>query len=427
MTANSLKKLHLALFIYGEDYFDLCTAIVLPNLVSLIRELPNEIRLITELRVVTNPGGRAVLEGTPALQAIQALIPIKIADTMVDGGYELYGGYGPMILGQARLVHEASLEGAAIIFCPPDLIWSRGSFVKIASLAQRGYRAVIGPSARGIAEELVPIFRRRIAESDGTALSLSAADLTKLMFDHWQKINDDFFWNDEKSIFWKSYAYWRVGYRQMLMKCWQGPALFLWPYREVKDYDGWIDHRLIKSCAHSQREIYVVPDAREIQTLDLTPRDRVTGLSRGPNKRWSLFRQLLIRKRHCRFNIRYGEQSIRIYDEPASENAWREANRKFNIETRPAMYAAIVARPFMALTDGVWRHSGLATAVLRWRSRLSALRARAKIRGRLRLGTRLRQLRSDLRSVVIALARATHLRPRSRLNSIRQKLHELLR
>jgi hypothetical protein len=224
------------------------------------------------------------------------------------------------------------------------------------------------------------------------------------------------------------------------MKCWQGPALFLWPYREVKDYDGWIDHRLIKSCVHSQREVYVVADAREIHTLDLTPRDRVTGLSRDTNKRWFLFKQLLVRKRHCRFNILYGQQSIRIYEEPATEAAWREADRKFNFDTRPAMYAAIVLRPFMALIDGALRHSGLKASMARWRAGLPGLRAAVKatllrsvggygprtvvnrIRARMQIRTRLRHIGA----AAIASARATGGRPRTRLNSIRRKLHDLL-
>lgn len=436
MTRNNLKKLHLAMFIYGDGYFDLCTSIVLPNLVALISELPDEVRAITELRILTNPKGFGLLETAPAMQSIKTLVPVKMSDSMVDGGYDLYGGYGPMILGQARLVHEASLEGAGIIFCPPDLVWSRGSFAIIAKLAQEGYRAVIGPSARGVAEDLSPIFRRSITEGGVGSLVVSPTDLTRLMFDHWQKINDDFFWNNPDSIFWKSYAYWRVGNRQILMKCWQGPALFLWPYREVKDYDGWIDHRLIKSCAHSQREIYVVPDAREILTLDLTPRDRGTGLSRRSSNRWLLFKQLLVRKRHCRFNIRYGEPSIRIYEEPAPEAVWRRAELRFNMETRPAMYAAILIRPFMALADGAWRHLGLAAATSEWpavrakvRDKLFAslggygLRAKIRhIRGCLQIRTRL----CYMGHAAIALVRASGLRPRTRLNAIRRKLRNLL-
>jgi hypothetical protein len=451
MTKERLQKLHLALFVYGGKYFDICTSIVLPNLVALIGELPDDVRSMTELRILTDPTGRAKLQAAPALARIRALVAVRMSDSMEDGGYDLYGGYGPMILGQARLVHEASLQGAGIIFCPPDLVWSRGSFATIVRLAREGYRAVIGPSARGIEEELAPIFRRLIAASGSDRLDVSSVDLTRLMFEHWQKMNNDFFWNADRSIFWKSYAYWRVGDRQLLMKCWQGPALFLWPRREVKDYDGWIDHRLIKACVRSRREVYVVPDARQIQTLDLTPRDRGAGLALQSQKRWCLFRQLLVRKRHCRDNILYGGRSIRIYDTPVAEQAWRKAARQFDLETRPVMYAAIAARPVLALIDGAWRHSGLAEAMPRWRARTLELAASAtaavlsvgavakatlfrvaghysplslakRVRSRLRIRTRLRRLGA----AVLSVLGATGLRPRTRLKMLRRKLHDLL-
>jgi hypothetical protein len=440
MNNARLRKLHLALFVYGDKYFDICTSIVLPNIVALIGELPDEVRSMTEFRALTDPVGRKRLEAAPALSRIRALVPVKISDAMENAGYDLYGGYGPMILGQARLVHEASVEGAGIIFCPPDLVWSRGSFAAIARLAGEGYRAVIGPSARGIEEELSPIFRRMVATSGSDRLDISAVDLTRLMFEHWQKINDDFIWNAARSIFWKSYAYWRVGDRQLLMKCWQGPALFLWPYREVKDYDGWIDHRLIKACVRSQREVYVIPDARLIQTLDLTPRDRTVGLALESQKRWCLFKQLLVRKRHCRDNILYGRHSIRIYDSPVTEQVWRKAERRFNLETRPAMYAAIAARPVLAVIDGAWRHSGMAATVPRLRAQTLGLAALAKavvrraaggygslslmkrLRGWLKIRTRL----GHLRAAVLVGGRATGLRPRTRLNALRRKLRDLL-
>jgi hypothetical protein len=289
---------------------------------------------------------------------------------MEKAGYELYGGYGPMILGQARLVHEASLAGAGIIFCPPDLVWSKGSFETIAKLARDGVRAVIGPSARGIEEELVPVFEQMIAENGTNRLNVSSKDLTGLLYTHWQQMNDGFIWNATASNVWKSYAYWRLDPQHYVMKCWQGPALFLWPFKEVKDYDGWIDHRLIKSCARRQSEVHVVRDSMAIQTLDLAPRGRGEGHNLTSHKSWALFRQLLNRKRHCRLNILYGCDSIRIYQEPLPEATWVEAERAFDRQTRPAMYAAIAMRPVLAILDGIYRHSGTAAVMRRLRAPL---------------------------------------------------------
>ena len=434
MRRNELTKLHLALFVYGGKYLDICATVVLPNLVALIGELPDDVRALTELRVLTDPPGRARLESAPALDRIRGLVGVKIDDTMEYGGQDLYGGYGPMVLGQSRLVHEASRQRAGIIFCPPDLVWSRGAFATIVRRANEGYRAVIGPSGRGIEEELVPIFRDRILVGGDERLDIGAIELTALLFDHWQKMNDVFIWNAPLSAVWKSYAYWRVGPRALLMKCWQGPALFLWPYREVKNYDGWIDHRLIEDCVHDQSEIYVVPDAQEIQTLDLAPRARDEGhaLRSEPSQR--LFRQLLNTKRHCMYNVLYGRRSIRIYDTPVAEDVWRDAAREFDRQTRPAMYAALVLRPALRLVERAWHDTGLAGGVRQLRrrmqirtrvadavrrgwqeSRTQLVNAGRRLRGRLQIRTRL-----------VRAIRATGLRPRTRLVAARRRLRDML-
>jgi len=167
-----LERLHITVFVYGEKYVNLFTGVVLPNLVGLIEEIPADLLRGARFRVLTDPPGAAAIKAAATLASIRELVPVDISDTMEKAGYELYGGYGPMILGQARLVHEASLANAGIIFCPPDLVWSKGSFEAIAKLAQSGARAVIGPSARGIEEELVPIFERMIADSGTNRLSL---------------------------------------------------------------------------------------------------------------------------------------------------------------------------------------------------------------------------------------------------------------
>jgi hypothetical protein len=429
-----LERLHVTVFVYGEKYVTLFTQIVLPNLVGLIEEIPADLRRGTRFRVLTDPPGSAAIWASPTLALIHQLVPVDISDKMEKAGYELYGGYGPMILGQARLVHEASLANAGIIFCPPDLVWSKGSFAAIARSARNGARAVIGPSARGIEEELVPIFQQMIADSGTSRLNITSKDLTGLLYTHWQQMNDGFIWNAPASNVWKSYAYWRLDAQHFLMKCWQGPALFLWPFKEVKDYDGWIDHRLIKSCARRQSEVHVIRDSMTIQTLDLAPRGRGEGHNLTPRKTWALFKQLLNRKRHCRLNILYGCYSVRIYQEPLPEATWVEAERAFDRETRPAMYAAIAIRPVLAILDGVYRHSGMAGLMLLLRR---LLRLIPGVRGlvhelrqaafnpsrifRVLIRFFLTVLRWPLKLFVRAV-QASGLRPRTRLLRLRDQL-----
>src|SRR5689334_19670009 len=93
-----LERLHLTVFVYGEKYAALFMRIVLPNLVGLIEEIPADLRRGTRFRVLTDPSGAAAIEACPTLALIQQLVPVDISGTMEKAGYELYGGYGPMIL-----------------------------------------------------------------------------------------------------------------------------------------------------------------------------------------------------------------------------------------------------------------------------------------------------------------------------------------
>jgi hypothetical protein len=353
---DPLKKLHVTVFVYGAKYVDQFARITLPNLAGLLEEIPPGLREGTRLRILTNAESADDLRPAPMLREIERIVAVDIADDMVLGGYELCGAYGPMILAQSRLVNEASREGAGIIFCPPDLLWSKGSFATIVELTNQGYRAIIGPSARGIQEDLVPILMQRIAEHPRGRLELPSLELTRLLFENWNEENEGFIWNSQQSNYWKAYSYWRLDQRHYLMRFHQGPMMYARPFREVVDYDGWIDHRLIKQCARSMREVYVIDDAIRLQTVDLMPRVRPGGLEQTPMAQRALFRQLMNRKRQCRFNVLYGAYTCRIYAEPLPEAAWRHAQRRFDRETLPAIYAAFLGRPFAAIGDGIWRH-----------------------------------------------------------------------
>ena len=273
-----------------------------------------------------------------------------------------------MLLAQGRLVAEASSVGAGIIFCPPDLIWSRGSFHTIIRLARQGVRAIIGPSARVIEEDLEPILTKRIANRGNGRLDLSADEIIAYLFGHWQKMNDGFIWNTPASYVWKSYAYYKIDDHHLLMKFFQGPATFLWPHRPVTDYVDWIDHRLIKQCARNPREIYVVRDVHELMTIDLAPRERREGHFMTASPALHLFRQFLNRKRHSSYNLIAGRYNCRLYDTALSEKHWRAAERTFNCAINPIVILALAARPPLAIIDSTWRHSKIPNAIHRTKS-----------------------------------------------------------
>jgi hypothetical protein len=331
--------------VYGVNYVSLFCRIVLPNLASLMEEIPPELSRSTRFRVLSDADGARKINGARALAGIPRGIAVDISGDIEIGGFDDYHQHGPMVLAQSRFIRHASREGAGIIFCPPDLIWSRGSFSTIIGLASRGYRTVIGPSARGIKEAIIPILESKLATDPYGKLRLSSHELTGLLFDHWQHgINDGCLWNVPHSNDSKAYSYYRVGPRQLLMRFHQGPTMFAWPYRMVPKYMGWIDHHLATECARANSEVYVVEDAQRLMTLDLVPRAHTDGIRQTTYREWDLFKQLLRRKDHSDLNVNYGKYTCRIYDAPLPEADWRRAERKFDSEVLPAIYLAQLVR-----------------------------------------------------------------------------------
>ena len=355
-----LEALHVTVLVFGEKYLDLFQRLTLPNLAGRLEEIPADLRAGTRFRILTDRAGREKLERAPQLEAIRRIVAVDLADYMPQPPDRWRGSHGPMLLGQSRFVREASAVGAGIIFCPPDLIWSNGSFATIVRRAREGFRAVIGPSTRVIEEDYAPVLAQRVTQAPHGRLDLSAAEMIDDAFTYWQKMNDGFFWNIPKSYFWKAYAYYWVDKRHFLMKFFQGPAMFLWPYKPVPDYTDWIDHRLIRQCVHSLRQVCVIGDARDLMTVDLAPRGRDEGHRMVSWPGLALFRQLLNRKRHSRYNLLAGIYNCRVYDTALPEAAWREAERRFDRRVTPLIYLALALRPPLAILAGIWRHSGMA-------------------------------------------------------------------
>ena len=345
---DRLEKLHITVFVYGTKYVDLFRRVVLPNLASLIGEVPPDLRPGTTFKVITDAPGKVAIEAAPALKEISSIVAVELSDDMIEDLQGLHGRHGPMLLNQERFVRDASAVGAGIIFCPPDLIWSHGSFAKIISLARHGSRVVIAPSIRAIEEDLVPVLEASIARDPHGRLSLSDEEMTKSLFEHWQQMNDGFFWKDN-SYYWKSYVYFKVGPRQFVVKFFQGPTMFAWPHKVIQNYKSWIDHRLIKQCARSPSEVHVIADGHELMTLDIAQRRRSEELRPVTRLKWALLRQLLDRKTHSSYNLLMGRHNCRVYDAALPQAEWRRAERAFDRAVTPIIYLALFLRPLGAV------------------------------------------------------------------------------
>jgi hypothetical protein len=339
------SEIHILIVVYGEKYCQTMSEITLPNVCGLISTVPENIKKIFKVRIVTTPEDKdRVLECT-SIKAIREHIPVEIADSLTLSGYEQFGGYGPMVVAQAKAVYEASLINAAIIFVGPDIFFSKSSFETIVRQMEEGRRIIVGPSLRAISEKAKPTLLNHIKSSTNQTLLMDGSDVVKFVMDHWHPENDLFWWNKADSAVWKAYLYYKVSSSSLLMKFIQGPTFFAWPLRPTENFEGWIDHSLVLHCASKSDDVYIVQDSDELICCDLTSQESL------PEPPLTRFRELdligqCFHKNHInRMNLRYALKFCLVHANDDSPDL-NKHKRKFQREVNPIIYLAIAIRPF---------------------------------------------------------------------------------
>lgn len=277
----SLKKIHILIVVYGDKYCNSLCNVTLPNIGALIEEFPEKLRANSEIRIHTRPVDINNIEKSKVYGRLKNKIKITVIGTMEERFFHpglKHGGYSPMVLAQERGVIEASKDGAAIIFVGPDQIYSEGSFKFIVEKLNSGFRTIIGPGVRVKSDELSEVVRSGLDKNSTDFFAFSSGELINLFFDYYHDINNQFIINCDDSIYWKAYIYHRPDKDNLLIKFIQGPTLAAWPQKNLINFDGFVDHNLIKLCCNDVSQICIVKNAEQLLALDLTDNERVDGM-----------------------------------------------------------------------------------------------------------------------------------------------------
>jgi hypothetical protein len=341
---DTLEIVHVSVTVWGEKYLSLFLGIGVPNLCALVMELPEELRRRSRVRIFTAAEDLAHVENAAALGPLRRRISVDVVAAVEFKQHELYGGYAPMVVSQAKAVVDASRTGAAIIFMGPDLVFSSGSFKRFIDCARSGHRVVIGPSLRAIRETATPALLERIEASHDKVLDIPAEALTDLAFDHWHPVNDLFVWNSPQSVYWKAYLIYRIADDDVLMRFFQGPTFFAWPKRTLSEYRGWIDHSLVSLCCDRYDQIYVVADSAECISCDLMAGAHQEGMVQSRYREFDLLKEMLHMTTMNRFNIHYGFRTCRVHRASATDDQRQKAARRLAREIDPILKMGLVLR-----------------------------------------------------------------------------------
>jgi len=360
---------------WGEKMLDVFCRVALRNATTLVEEIAADLRATSTYIVVTRQDEARTLENHPLIVYLRQRIEVEIRDTFDDVDRGTWGYYEPMVIAQENLVAEARERGLGILFCGPDLLFSEGSWKNVIERANQGYRIVIGPSARANAESVLPALDKLSSKSSIGSISLSGLALAKLLFQHWHNMNELYVWNQPLKMVDGAFLYYRVSHQAVLMKYIQGPTFFAWPRAGAEKFTGFIDHHLTRFCARGDQEIYIVPDCRELLTVDLTVPEREYDIPSARSHHLDLIKLAINRRFVGDFNLLYAKRATRIYGTTVPEKDWQACERAFNADVNPTL---AIARLLRQLPTFTWAHLISKTrgtqlglnAVFRWIGRM---------------------------------------------------------
>jgi hypothetical protein len=333
--------IHVCIVVYGASYTNLLAEILLPNLSAMVLEIPEGLRDLSRVRIVTTQDDIPLIEASSALAVLRNRIRVEILNAARLDGYEKHGNYGPMVESQRIFVVDAARENAALFFVGPDQVYSRGSFALFVDRLRRGYRVIIGPGPRVKRETARAELRELIAMSPDGTFAPDSDWLIDLFFRHWHPINDQFLIEHEASISWKAYVCNRPHFDELLFRFFQGPTFVAWPHRQVEDFNGFIDHELPDLCCNSWREIYVVDDAHRCLALDLTHNERVGKQALADFPRVHLLQNMFNAHAIKDIKLIYGLRTCRLH---RGDRDSTEMQRRFDRVIDPLILLALAER-----------------------------------------------------------------------------------
>ncbi|MBL8706940.1 MAG: hypothetical protein JNM30_18950 [Rhodospirillales bacterium] len=120
------------------------------------------------------------LARSPAVLALKKILNL---DLRIIPDTETRDPIGAHQRAWTRATEEAKRSNSYVLYMPPDVAWSDGSFAHLSRLLARDYTAIFMTYLRVVSETFVPAMRARGA-TDDIALRLSGRELVALSLDH---------------------------------------------------------------------------------------------------------------------------------------------------------------------------------------------------------------------------------------------------
>jgi hypothetical protein len=273
-------RIHLVTALWGEEFTRLYLSLCLPNQLSPGNLPALAASAMPVYKVYTRSADAEVIAAHPLFRRLTTLMPTELVslDHLFEGVVK--GNIGNALLtmtaGHRAAVDAANAVGAALMFLPPDQVYSDGAFARCHELGCRGTRAVLLPGIRYAKEDLERALIRRSAETNG-AWSGAPRGLLALGLPHLSPISRAMFADADPFSDAPSHIYFPVGDEGFVTRALHLHPLFVQPRRRVPLRYGNCDTDYLLDACPALGDYHIVSDSDEMLALELTPAARQLG------------------------------------------------------------------------------------------------------------------------------------------------------
>ena len=370
MVEASGARFHVITAVWGEEYIDLFTRVIVPNLLS-----PGNLDALPEgsrYRIFTAPSDHVRL--SEAVRRLTTVLPVDLVT--VESAPT--NRHAQMTHYHRQGIAEAMQCGAAMIFASPDSLLSAGALQHVVARQLCGVRAVVTPPTRLTKESALSALAVRGSEV------FRPRDLVRFALEHLHPATLACMKDSRRFKAFPTSLQWQVGDEGWILRSLHLYPLMIDPVRPVLP-TGTIDSHYIERCVPSMDDIEVVTDSDVLSMFDLTAAQNHDGRTKTRTLReWRL---ACSAGRCTPHHLMFLRHAVLIHAEPLNERWTAVEAASAEVANRVLARRQLARRflPVLRLVDSFQQRGEHRAKVLRRR----VIRATNEARRELRMVKRL--------------------------------------
>ena len=213
-------------------------------------------------RIFTSRRDASSIMASLAFQRARDIVPFELIEYPVEDTDNPIGMHHFL---WRRSIMEAQQAGAMILFVPPDVAWSNGSFRHLSDVALQGKKAIFITYVRVVSETCIPELRRRHLSQDGAVLTAQPRCLVELALQYIHPLALTYMRDSPNFPIHPELILWSVPGEGFLMRV---------LVREMFAYDpGLFDlnHQALLAHAPDPGDVHYVTDSDDLFALSFAP------------------------------------------------------------------------------------------------------------------------------------------------------------